>query len=58
MNQEKLSFYTDEAALTRYEEAKRRKLSNMAIRIQRDPSYRESPDELEGVVDISEGEEE
>jgi hypothetical protein len=55
MNEEKLAYYTEENARQRYENEKRRKLTDMAIRNQREPWERV---ELEGIVDISEGEEE
>jgi hypothetical protein len=54
-NPEKLAYYTEENKRQRYEQEKRRRLVDMAIRRQ-DPSYRVTPDELEGVVDISDGE--
>jgi hypothetical protein len=51
---DKLEKFAMEAAIKRYEDAKRRKLVNMAIRNQREPWERVTPDEI---VDISEGEE-
>jgi hypothetical protein len=75
-NPEKLAYFSEENARQRYENEKRRKLTDMAIRNQREPWERVTPDEvdallqgdmdtetdephhhLEGIVDISEGEE-
>jgi hypothetical protein len=55
INPEKLAYYTEENKRIRYEQEKRRKLTDMAIRNQREPWERETP-ELEGIVDISEQE--
>jgi hypothetical protein len=51
---DKLERFAMETAIKRYEDAKRRKLVDMAIRNQREPWERVTPDEI---VDISEGEE-
>jgi hypothetical protein len=76
-NPEKLAYYSEENKKQRFEDIKRRKLVDMAIRNQREPWERVTPDAidallqgdmdteadephhyLEGIVDISEGEEE
>jgi hypothetical protein len=55
INPEKLAYYTEENKRQRYEQEKHRKLTDMAIRNQREPWERVAPDEE--IVDISEGEE-